>query len=267
MHQCNYCPHQTSRIYNLKRHKRNRHGIEQAPKVPRALTTVSAAACESKAPSPNQMVVPEIRPSAGNQVHYTAADQPNNGDLPLRDFPSREKYLAQRPRCDICWKTFSRKYTLKVHKRYRHGIEQTPKVPRAPTTMSAAACESKAPSPNQMVVPDIRPTTNQVHYTPPHQPNNGDLSLRDFPSREKYLAERQRCDICWKTFSRKNNLSRHRKMHFIKTPKSLHSIESSATMHMQEDKSTELDKELLEDSRDIFKIYKLLQRMKENNGS
>ena len=173
MHQCNYCPHQTSRMYNLKVHKRNRHGIEQAPKVPRALTTVSAAACESKAPSPNQMVVPEIRPSAGNQVHYT----------------------------------------------------------------------------------------------PPHQPNNGDLSLRDFPSREKYLAERQRCDICWKTFSRKNNLSRHRKMHFIKTPKSLHSIESSATMHMQEDKSTALDKELLEDSRDIFKIYKLLQRMKQNNGS
>ena len=99
------------------------------------------------------------------------------------------------------------------------------------------------------------------------QPNNGDLPLCEFPPHEKYLAERPRCDICWKTFSRKYTLSKHRKMHFIKTPKSLHPIESSPTMHRQEDKSTELDKELLEDSRDIFKIYKLLQRMKQNNGS
>ena len=99
------------------------------------------------------------------------------------------------------------------------------------------------------------------------QPNNGDLPLCEFPPHEKYLAERPRCDICWKTFSRKYTLSRHRKMHFIETPKSLDPIESSAIMHMQEDESTELDKELLEESRDIFKIYKLLQRMKQTKRS
>ena len=99
------------------------------------------------------------------------------------------------------------------------------------------------------------------------QLKNNDLPPPDIPPQQKNLAVRPQCDICWKTFTRKYNLSRHRKRHFVETPQSLDPIESSAIMYMEEDTSTGFDKELFEESRDILKIYKLLQRIKQFNSS
>ena len=74
LHGCSICKYQTHYKSNLIRHIKTKHE-SKAPNGPRAPTTVSAAACESKAPSPDQMEVPEVRPHATNQVHHSAPNQ------------------------------------------------------------------------------------------------------------------------------------------------------------------------------------------------
>ena len=94
-HQCDLCDYQSIYRQNLNRHKNKKHGIGQAPttvsvgqvgdRVPNTVsvdqdggcapTTVSASTCKSKAPSPNQMELPEIRPLDTKQVHHPAPDQ------------------------------------------------------------------------------------------------------------------------------------------------------------------------------------------------
>ena len=42
---------------------------------------------------------------------------------------------------------------------------------------------------------------------------------------------------------------------------------SSTTVLEKEDKTDEFDKELMDESREVLKIYKLLQRMKQSNNT
>ena len=93
------------------------------------------------------------------------------------------------------------------------------------------------------------------------QPNNGDL-----PPQQKNLAVKPQCDICWRVFTRKDNLSRHRKIHFVKRHQSPTPMECSTTVIKKEDKTEEFDKGLLAESREVLKIYKLLQRMKQSKN-
>ena len=71
-HKCNYCQYESQHKWVVKRHMEFKH-VNKAPRAPSTL--VSAAACESRAPSPIQMVVPEIRPPAINQVYHPDPDQ------------------------------------------------------------------------------------------------------------------------------------------------------------------------------------------------
>ena len=82
MHQCKYCPYQSSRKYNLNVHERNKHGIGQAPTpnpivVPeiRAPTTISVGRAEGQGTNHNHMVVPDIKALTSNQVHHLGQDQ------------------------------------------------------------------------------------------------------------------------------------------------------------------------------------------------
>ena len=71
-HKCNYCQYESQHKWVVKRHMEFKH-LNKAPRAP--TTVVSAAACESKDPSPIQMVVSEIRPPATNLVHHPAPNQ------------------------------------------------------------------------------------------------------------------------------------------------------------------------------------------------
>ena len=97
VYSCDHCAYSTTRKFNMERHYQNKHqyNTPRAPttvsvgqvggQVPTTMsvgqdggcapTTVSTSTCESKAPSRNQMEVPEIRPLDTNQVHHPAPDQ------------------------------------------------------------------------------------------------------------------------------------------------------------------------------------------------
>ena len=104
-----------------------------------------------------------------------------------------------------------------------------------------------------------------------HQPNNGDLQQPDTPHQQKNLE--LQCDICWKVFTRKDHLTRHKKIHYAKSHRSSNPVEGSTTILesttivKKGDKTEEFDKELMDESREVLKIYKLLQRMKQNNNT
>ena len=104
-----------------------------------------------------------------------------------------------------------------------------------------------------------------------HQPNNGDLQQPDTPHQQKNLE--LQCDICWKVFTRKDHLTRHKKIHYAKNNPSSYPIKGSTTILKSTtivkkgDKTEEFDKELMDESREVLKIYKLLQRMKQNNNT
>ena len=101
-----------------------------------------------------------------------------------------------------------------------------------------------------------------IESIPLHQANNGDLHPPDIPHQQKNLG--LQCDICCRVFTRKDSLSRHRKIHFAKSHRSSNPIESSPTAVKIEAKTEEFDIGLLEESREVLKIYKLLQRIKQS---
>ena len=62
---------------------------------------------------------------------------------------------------------------------------------------------------------------------------------------------------------RSDNIKRHMKVHTRPPSSNL----SSTTIVKKEVKTEEFDKELLDESGEILKIYKLLQRMKQSNNT